>query len=413
MIVYAADHMASVKIMEIAAHPAKPFPGVSQDHLRRLKILTGGKHPAKLLRVDAHHHPYTVKLVHLDLRQEVSGIHKMHGVYLSLLLVGARRNQRHKRMFLMAGFSPQGRDRLFPAAHGSPLNMPLPRPGAAQIYHLKGFIVHIKAGAEHLFKPQCLFSPVDNTDTSRNHILLFKHRIGKHRLQIKNTILQHDLQCLHFLPGPKRGRQIRRFFFPRINPVGDIKQFAPHLSLFILHIQTALPKIPDSAGRIFHRKAVQKTQLFPLIYGWRKRYLPHPQKIMIRSLKKPLSIINMSHIAFRRHTDQVCTPFCMQLKYSVLFLIINCHSSPHLRTIFVLIVFIALPILPGYPFPYHYFMLQASPCTVFCNRQWHILKSLRSPLPAVHPHSAFFLSAHELSGRRHPDFRLPHTLSPV
>ena len=131
MIVAAPDHMVSVKIVETAAHLPEPLPRISQDHLRRLKSFFAGKHPAELIIVNPHHHTHAVILCQFRLRQKISGIHKMHRVNFSFPLVRTGCNKRHKRMLLMAGFSPQGGNRLFSIAQRPLLNMPLSRPCAA------------------------------------------------------------------------------------------------------------------------------------------------------------------------------------------------------------------------------------------------------------------------------------------
>ena len=44
--------------------------------------------------MDAHDQPQPVKLVPLDLRQEITGIDKVHGVYIAPLLGGITGSQR-------------------------------------------------------------------------------------------------------------------------------------------------------------------------------------------------------------------------------------------------------------------------------------------------------------------------------
>ena len=151
MIVDAADHVISVKIMETAAHLRKPLSRICADHFRRLKAFPGRKIPGKLLSVDTHHHSHTVELVYLRLSQKITGINKMHRINLSLLSGSTRRDKRYKGVLLMARLPPHRTDGLFPIVERLSLNMPFSGPGTTQTDHLKVFIVHIQTGAVYFF----------------------------------------------------------------------------------------------------------------------------------------------------------------------------------------------------------------------------------------------------------------------
>ena len=211
----------------------------------------------------------------------------------------------------MAGLPSDGRNRLFPVAQPPPLDMALPRPGAAQIDHLKVFIIHIQTGAEHLLQLQRSTALIEDTNASCDHIYFLKNRVGKHRLHPKNGINQRDLQSLHFFLRAERSRKALQLFLSPVYLMGAVEKLASHLSFRIPHVQTALPIIPDATGRIFHRKAVQKRRFIPFIDRRSKGRFPRPQKIVVRFPMKPFSVIDVPNITFRRHTDQICSVFCI------------------------------------------------------------------------------------------------------
>ncbi len=98
--------MFPVKIVESSRHAAEPLSRINQHRLRRLELFAGLKLPLEILRVNPHNHSNLVELVVLYGNLKITGVHKMHGVNLALLLAGSLCNQSRKRMVLMAGLSP-------------------------------------------------------------------------------------------------------------------------------------------------------------------------------------------------------------------------------------------------------------------------------------------------------------------
>ncbi len=171
--------MLTIKIMVGPGHFSKALCREGHNNLRGLEALAGPQIPGEFLLADTHDHPNGIKLGLLHLADKVSGIYKMHGIYLALLLISSRCHKGNEGVFLVAGFSFCGGYQLLSIAHPSSLNVALPGPGSVKGQELKIFIVHIQAGTVNLLKFDFLAAFIGNLDTSCDHILFFKDRISQ------------------------------------------------------------------------------------------------------------------------------------------------------------------------------------------------------------------------------------------
>ena len=182
----------------------------------------------------------------------------MHCVNLSALLISSRCYHCHKRMLLMAGLASSGGNQLFSVAECALLDMTFSCPGSAKGEHLKIFVVHIEAGTVDFFHLQCFASLIFHADTSGDNVFFRKDRIGQHNHKTKDRIFAGDFQRFNFLFRSKRRRKSGKRTFSFKNFIRSKENFTPHASLCVSHIQAALTVIPNSAGRILHREAIQK-----------------------------------------------------------------------------------------------------------------------------------------------------------
>ena len=146
MKITAADQMTAVQIMEGLRHLSKSRIRINHYHLRCLECLACFQFPFKSFRVNSHNHANRIKFRHFCLRHKITGIHKMHGIDFTHILIGSRCHQCQKRMLLMAAFPSPGSHLMSSTGQRVTHNLPFSRPCSGQRQHFKILVVHIQAG---------------------------------------------------------------------------------------------------------------------------------------------------------------------------------------------------------------------------------------------------------------------------
>ena len=215
--------------------------------------------------MDSHCHAKLAELVVLNSGLKIPGIHKIHGVNLSVFIARPLFHKRDKRMVLVAGFSPHGFHAELSAAYRHSLYLTLPRPGAVKGHHVKILVVHIQTGAVNLCKIQGFLSAVDNAHASGDDVRLLKGRIQKDGFQPSMGIPAQNFHAGTLILPAKGRRKTRKTGLSFINFAGDKLQGQARVSSLCLDADAVLPVIPQTVGGIFHGKAVQKGSALPVM----------------------------------------------------------------------------------------------------------------------------------------------------
>ena len=103
---------------------------------------------------------------------EIAGIDEVHGIHFPGGLTDIGTCQRHKGVFLVAGFSPLGEGSLSAVAQLPVLHPALSGPASMEGKHGKICIIHIQAGGQYLGQIDYIFlsTQIGHPDTSCYHI---------------------------------------------------------------------------------------------------------------------------------------------------------------------------------------------------------------------------------------------------
>ena len=192
----------------------------------------------------------------------------MHGPDLSLILPRIPPHHCQKGMILVPRFSPERRHQLLSKSQRPPHHMALPGPGARQSQQLPLLHVHIHASRQGPLQIQRLLPLIDQAGASYHRLAVSKHTVPQGHLQPQNFVpaVQFQGHPGSLLPLPAEGsRQSRKFRLSLQNPASLIMKFTAPKALLVSHIQTAVPVIPHSPGRIFRRKGIRKRTFLPQI----------------------------------------------------------------------------------------------------------------------------------------------------
>ena len=85
---YASRKPGPVQIVERPAHLVHPPVRVDHHHLRGLEGFTLCHLPTKFIRVDSHHNPCHIEVVHLHLGEKITAVDQTASDRLSLVLIG-------------------------------------------------------------------------------------------------------------------------------------------------------------------------------------------------------------------------------------------------------------------------------------------------------------------------------------
>ena len=96
-----ANQVIPIQIMVCPRHLSKTFPRIDKNHFRSRKTLLRFQFPRKSFRMNPHHHTHRIKLTFFRLCNKISGIHKIHCINFSHILIRFWSYQSHERTFLM------------------------------------------------------------------------------------------------------------------------------------------------------------------------------------------------------------------------------------------------------------------------------------------------------------------------
>ena len=174
MCVLTANHMITIKIMQITCHIAHTFRRESQNNFRSSKTLSLLKFPAKIFCIDSHRYTDWFKLAFFNLRLKISRINKVHCIYIALCLCRIRIHPCNKRMFLMWRLSTDRTYALLSITKLFAFNLTFSRPWAMQCQPFIITIIHIDACWIYFRQIYRICAMINHTNTSRNNIFFFK-----------------------------------------------------------------------------------------------------------------------------------------------------------------------------------------------------------------------------------------------
>ena len=200
-----ADQMFAVQVMEGTGHSADTLVGVHQHRLRRIKPSSGLQQPLEAIRMDAHGQTQGVQMIQLRLGAEITGIHQIDAVDISLLLVCAGTCNHHKRMILMACPAGQRINRKLSLCDGSFHHIALSGPCTVERGQFIILIGYIQTGAHDALKVDPFFSLIDHCGTAQQSIRILKNAVAQNDLQAQIGVSHGYFQSLSIVA--KGGRQ--------------------------------------------------------------------------------------------------------------------------------------------------------------------------------------------------------------
>ena len=149
VLVFAADKVVSVEVVEGAAHLTKTAVGIDHDGFGGGELLARLQRPLEVGGVYAHEHAGLFVLSYLSLGDKVARVNQIEAVHLAHILVGVMAADGYEGVVLVAGFTAHGVDELLAVVQAAAFGGAFAGPGAVQSYHIELLVVQLHNGGVH------------------------------------------------------------------------------------------------------------------------------------------------------------------------------------------------------------------------------------------------------------------------
>ena len=191
----AAVQVIPEEVVIIMAHLRETFVRVGHEDRGRIKILARTDHIAEQSVIDSHHKTRLVILVELDLGDKASGIHQGEAVAGTVLFICGPVDQRDERVLLVGRNAAAASDLMHVMRQRLALDLALltvPSRQRDEIQIPSVHIIHID-GHDPL-QADLPFAAVVNSCGAHDDIRLLEHRIEECHLDLRDRILNDELQ---------------------------------------------------------------------------------------------------------------------------------------------------------------------------------------------------------------------------